>query len=168
MSLNPSNGIAAKINLGKTIFPNLAYHGRNPDVYFGEDRFVKSKLMEIDWQCASELSIAGIEANCDFEIFRKDREVPTKIFGSLYDWSFRRAWYYWSAIGPGIPPAYAMELHKTHGTQVRVAGHCGCPSPLEWYKGFAVGDYHIDTQEGLIALADTIRKIIEDAKNGMD
>ncbi|HWY36162.1 MAG TPA: hypothetical protein VNX68_16070 [Nitrosopumilaceae archaeon] len=169
MSLNPSNAIAARTNPGKTMFPNLAYGGRNPDAYFGKDRYLESKLKEIDWQCASELSLAEIQAICDFETFRtisngQYREVPTKILGSLHNWTFRRAWYYWAAEGPGIPPQYAMELHKTHGTQVRVAGHCGCPSPIEWYKGFAVGDYHVDTQEGLIALADTIRRIIADAK----
>ena len=120
------------------------------------------------------MSLAGIEANCDFESFRQVsggsqfREVPTKIIGSLHRWTFRRAWYYWTAEGPGIPPSYANELYKTHGTQVRVDGDCGCPSPLKIFKGFAVGDYHVDTQEGLIALADTIRKIIEEAKHGMN
>jgi adenosyl cobinamide kinase/adenosyl cobinamide phosphate guanylyltransferase len=40
-----------------------------------------------------------------------------------------------------------------------VDGHCGCPSPREWHHGFAVGLYHVDTQEALNALADTIRRV---------
>jgi hypothetical protein len=79
--------------------------------------------------------------------------------GALSLWHFTRAWYYWSAEGPGIPCDIAEKLHATHGKQVRVAGHCGCPSPSEWFKGFAVGSYHIDTPEGLKALADVIRSI---------
>ena len=35
------------------------------------------------------------------------------------------------------------------------------PSPLEWFKGLAVGSYHVDSPEGLKALADTIKKIVE-------
>ncbi len=90
-------------------------------------------------------------------------EVPTNVIGYLdpSGWGFTRAWTYWVCKGPGIPPDIAEELHKTHGNYVRVAGHCGCPSPLEWYKGFAVGSYHVDTLEGLKALADTIKAIIQ-------
>lgn len=88
-------------------------------------------------------------------------EVKTSITGFLYGWKFERAWYYWTATGPGIPPDAAMKLHETHGKDVRVAGHCGCPSPLEWYKGMAVPNYHIDTPDGLKALADLIRSICQ-------
>lgn len=91
----------------------------------------------------------------------KSGEVKTTIKGFLYGWEFERAWYYWCAKGPGIPPDAAMRLHEKFGNDVRVAGHCGCPSPLEWYKGMAVPDYHIDTQMGLNALAALIRSIVE-------
>jgi len=46
---------------------------------------------------------------------------------------------------------------------VRVAGHCS-PSPLEWFHGFAVGNYHVDTFTGLKALADIIRLVEKEAK----
>ena len=112
-----------------------------------------------------ELVDAGIDVYKS-EMFRKKGEVPTSVIGTLdpSGWGFERAWTYWVADGPGIPPEIAEELHKTHGQVVRVSGHCGCPSPLEWYKGFAVGNYHIDTQEGLKVLADVIKKILEDNK----
>ena len=91
-------------------------------------------------------------------------EVPTKIIGFIdpSGWGFERAWTYWVCKGPGIPPDIAEELHADFGQVVRVSGHCGCPSPLEWYKGFAVGSYHVDTPDGLKALADVIRKIIKE------
>ena len=84
-------------------------------------------------------------------------EVKTSVRGSLHGWQFERGWYYWMAKGPGIDVDTAEELHATHGQEVRVAGHCGCPSPREWYKGLACGSYHIDTPDGLKALADTIK-----------
>lgn len=88
-------------------------------------------------------------------------EVKTSVRGVLHGWQFERAWYYWTAKGPGIEVEAAEALHATHGKVVRVAGHCGCPSPREWYKGLAVGSYHIDTPEGLKALADTIKGLVE-------
>jgi hypothetical protein len=59
----------------------------------------------------------------------------------------------------------AERLHATHGTQVRVDGHCGCPSPREWFKGFGVGHYHVDTPAGLKALADAIRSVYDASKD---
>lgn len=110
-----------------------------------------------DAQCAAELEAAGIEV---LRIpIRSNGEVKTNVLGGLNSWSFRRAWYYWVAEGPGIPPDIAEELHAEHGKAVRVDGHCGCPSPTEWFKGFAVGRYHVDTQDGLNALAAVIRRI---------
>jgi hypothetical protein len=112
-----------------------------------------------DSQCIEELAIAGIPFVRMPECWRETREVPTVIIGELQNWGFRRAWRYWVAEGPGIPPEQATELHELCGTECRVDGHCGCPSPLEWFHGFAVGCYHVDTQEALTALADTIRRI---------
>lgn len=88
------------------------------------------------------------------------REVSTKIIGVCESWSFKRAWYYWVAKGPGIPLQLAEEFHQKWGKEVRVDGHCECPSPLEWFKGFAVDHYHIDTQEGLKAFADLLKSIV--------
>lgn len=96
------------------------------------------------------------------EMFRKTSgEVKTSVRGTLHNWVFERAWYYWVAKGPGIDVDTAEKLHATHGQTVRVAGHCGCPSPREWFKGFAVGSYHVDDSEGLKALADVIKSIFE-------
>lgn len=88
-------------------------------------------------------------------------EVKTSVRGTLHGWTFERAWYYWRAKGPGIEFSVATAMHETHGKDLRVAGHCGCPSPLEWYKGLAVGDYHVDTAEALKVLADGIKSIVE-------
>lgn len=119
-------------------------------------------MSDKDNEIAAELEAAGIEVN-KYEIFRDRGEVKTAVMGSLHGWGFTRAWYYWIADGPGIPPVYANELHEKHGNDVRVDGHCGCPSPKEWFKGFAVGRYHVDTQEGLNALADTIRRVVAES-----
>lgn len=111
-----------------------------------------------DEQCAAELGAAGIEVvRLPFE---SKGEVKTNVLGDLSPWGFRRAWYYWVAEGPGIPPDIAEELHAEHGKAVRVDGHCMCPSPTEWFKGFGVSMYHVDTQDGLNALAEVIRRIL--------
>lgn len=85
------------------------------------------------------------------------REVPATIKGQLGSWTFERAWYYWVARGNHIPFEVADKLHNLHGKDVRVAGHAGAPSPREWYDGVCkepgVPNYHVDTQEGLAALA---------------
>jgi hypothetical protein len=118
-----------------------------------------------DEEIAKELEIAGIEVTRMSEVWRNHHpEMRTIIIGELGPWTFQRAWYYWVATGPGIPPQYADKLHEKFGTQVRVDGHCMCPSPLEWFKGFAVGHYHVDTQEGLNALAETIRSVVKESE----
>jgi len=127
---------------------NLARRDPTPEV-----------IEEVTAICRAELEAAGIAVS-EYDIFAKHGEVPSKAVGGLASWGFQRAWYYWIAEGPGIPPDIAEKLHATHGKDVRVDGHCGCPSPLEWHKGFAVGRYHVDTQEGLNALAATIREVI--------
>lgn len=121
----------------------------------------------VDDAIAAELEAAGIEVHrSDFLKDISRSEVKTSIVGSLHGWHFKRAWVYWTAAGPGLPLEYATPLHTAHGKTVRVAGHCGCPSPLEWYKGFAVGDYHIDDAAGLKALADALKQCASDALVG--
>ncbi len=139
MSLFPSNAKPG-------VFPNMA--GRK----------------DCDEILRQELEAAGIPP-LD-RIIPGRGEVPARIFGGIdpLGWSFNRAWYYWVAKGPGIPPAYATELHRRHGKDVRVDGHCACPSPLEWHKGFAVGMYHVDTPAGLKALADVIKNVYRQAQ----
>jgi hypothetical protein len=147
---NPSNNGVAE----GTRFPN--YAGRN----------------DVDELLIKELADAGI-GFISMEMFREQSgEVKTAIRGELkidpgmprLVWGFTRLWYYWSAdgYGAGIPPEYAEKLHATHGQVVRVAGHgCG-PSPGEWNRGFAVDNYHVDTAEGLKALATTIKQVHAD------
>lgn len=143
--LNPSGP-------GKAGFPNLARAESDRDAC--RDECVKQQL--------DELSAAGIPAT----IFNGDNgEVAGDVRGFLGFWSFERRWYYWSAKGAGLPVEVAERLHETHGTVCRVAGHCGCPHPREWYKGFGVGDYHIDTPDGLEALADAIRSVYDPDKD---
>ena len=108
-----------------------------------------------------ELKEAGIEI---IELgFPVRQEVPTSIIGILNGWTFKRAWYYWVArAGDGtiLPFEIADRLHEQHGQEVRVSGHCCCPAPREWYSKpwyFGVPLYHVDSQEGLNALAEAIR-----------
>lgn len=142
--LNPSNRNAG--------FPNLAREENPP----------QEVIDEVSETCKSELLTAGINVS-RFPFPRG--EVPSHVIGSLSGWNFSRNWYYWVAQGPGIPPDIAERLHATHSTAVRVEGHCGCPSPLEWRKGFAIGSYHVDSPEGLKALADTLRSIYDPDKD---
>ncbi len=152
MSLNPSNMIAAPTNPGKTLFPNLARHKKNHDNW-------ENVCKMVDQVVYAELKEADIPIIGPHEFLRHNREVPTAYMGELAMWGFRRAWYYWTAEGPGIPADKAEEFHKDWGTQCRVEGHCGCPSPLEWRHGFAIGSYHIDTQEGLNAFVKLLKPI---------
>lgn len=109
----------------------------------------------------SELEAAGIEV-MQLDLLRKySAEVKSSVRGNLYGWTFERAWYYWRCSGPGIDVVAAEKLHAQHGKTVRVDGHCGCPSPREWFKGLACGNYHVDDADGLKALADTIRAIVD-------
>jgi hypothetical protein len=143
--VNPSNRNAG--------LPNLA-RSRNPS---------SDTVAEVTAIAKAELEAAGI----DVTILRITPcgEVPSQAFGGLSMWGFRRAWYYWIATGPGLPVEVAEKLHAAHGTQVRVDGHCGCPSPREWFKGFGVGCYHVDSQEGLKALANAIRSVYDASKD---
>jgi hypothetical protein len=112
----------------------------------------------------AELHSAGIPIE-RLPLWMRDpnREVKTTIVGSLHGWVFTRAWRYWVCTGPGIPCYEAMMLHEVFGEEVRVDGHCGCPSPLEQFKGLGVGHYHVDTIRGLKALADAIRQVVASA-----
>ena len=119
----------------------------------------------VDDAIAIELKTAGITVEYMPEITRRQHaEMRTIVIGDLHGWTFERAWYYWICSGPGIEVEAAEKLHATHGQSVRVAGHCGCPSPREWYEGLACGLYHVDNQEGLNALAATIRELVAKAK----
>lgn len=147
MSLNPSNMMSEKLT-GREPFPNMAGVGR-------------TEPERVDAVLSAELTAAGIPIERFPECMRESsgHEPRSVIHGNLFGWFFTRAWYYWIAKGPGIPLDDAMELHEAHGTSVRVDGHCGCSSPLDHFDGFACGSYHVDNQEGLNALAETIRRV---------
>ena len=105
----------------------------------------------------AELAAAGIRVVVSEH---SKGEVPYNLTGVLHGWTFHRAWYYWvckTAVLP-LPMAAAMVLHEAHGKVVRVDGSCVCPAPdKHWgWNGFA-GSYHVDSVEGLRALADAIR-----------
>lgn len=133
-------------------FPNRARHEYDP---------------ETDKILAAELDAAGIthkpEEESTIRLITKRSEVETGIMGFWNGWKFERAWTYWVCTGPGIPLKEAELLHAKFGKVVRVDGHCGCPSPREWFHGLGCGHYHVDTQEGLNALAATIKGIVESA-----
>jgi hypothetical protein len=133
-----------------TGFPNLACRDQG-----------EAMVNAVTSTCRAELEAAGIPTHTFGTLLGKS-EVPSKCIGTLSGWSFKRAWYYWVAEGPGLPPEAAERLHGTHGRQVRVEGHCGYPSPLEWAHGFAIGSYHVDTPDGLKALADALASIWDD------
>ena len=116
---------------------------------------------DVDYELTRELKKAGIEVTPLPESMRESMgEVKTIIMGSLHKWCFKRAWHYWTCEGPGIPVDDAEELHSVHGRVVRVDGHCGCPSPRHQFHGLACGSYHVDSQEGLNALANTIKMLV--------
>ena len=134
-----------------------------------------------DLHILKELSEAGIEV---VEGKRTRSEVPYTLTGRLADWNFSRAWYYWMAHaedGKGLPLEVATELHErkypisgereheTYGQVIRVAGHCGCPPPKDWLNSDGkIDSYHVDSQEGLNALAGAIRTLHNMASSGTD
>lgn len=124
---------------------------------------------DVDNELAEELTLAGITVEKLPELMRdKMGEVKSIVIGTLHGWDFKRFWYYWVCNGPGIEVETAEKLHEQHGSVVRTAGMAGGVSPREWFGGFACGHYHVDTQEGLNALAATIRSVAEakGPKNG--
>jgi len=121
---------------------------------------------DVDIPLEEELELAGIHVEHLPEGCRDTMgEVKSIVIGSLHGWTFTRNWYYWVCKGPGIPVDVAMKLHERYGSVVRVDGHCGCPSPLERFKGLGTGAYHVDSLRGLKALADTIREVVKAAED---
>jgi hypothetical protein len=171
MSLVISGTGISPSNAQPKVFPNLARLNRE-EVGSGDYSAI---FKEVDDAVTAELTAAGlplsnmargegIVAMPDCFRFRECgngyyKEVPTVIYGFWHHWKFERAWYYYRAEGAGIPPDIAEEFHKTWGRQVRVNGHCGCPSPLEQNEGFAIGSYHIDTPEGMAAFVRLLNSI---------
>jgi hypothetical protein len=146
---------AAPMDHTITQFTNLARHQgdhNDPRVY-----------APVDEQVKREIDAAGLDYH-DFFKFNRGRqsEVPTMYLGHSCGWGFKRAWRYWVAEGPGIPPDKADEFHARWGRVVRVLGDGPGRSPRELCHGFAVGSYHIDTQEGLNAFVVLLKSIYVD------
>jgi hypothetical protein len=51
-------------------------------------------------------------------------------------------------------------LNDEYGRQVRANGFAGGMNPWRRFEGLGVGLYHVDTQEGLKALADAIKLVV--------
>ncbi len=87
-----------------------------------------------DIWAAAELTAAGIA----IEVVTPYGEPNTRVSGKLGAITFRRAWRYWVADGP-VPLDVARRLYAdpVGATDVRVAGHCGCPAPeaahIDWH-----------------------------------
>lgn len=125
------------------------------------------KHEDTDQVLTDELKAAGIKV-CKFPQSYNPGEVKTLIYGSLHDWIFTRNWYYWVCKGPGIDIVVATKLHSEFGKTVRVNGDCGCPSPLEMFKGLGCGNYHVDDQPGLNALAKAIDWSVKTARERIE
>lgn len=116
-------------------------------------------------QAMKEMEEAGLKTTMQFEGYQETNECKLRITGSLGPWIFTRSWYYWVAKGPGINIEQAIQLNEKYRTVVRADGYAdGIEDLWEHCKGFAVGTYHIDTQEGLNAFAELLRKIMKNAK----
>lgn len=118
-----------------------------------------------DQQAKKELEEAGIEIFVQPEFFANNNECKLRTVGTLGPWLFTRRWYYWAAEGPGINIEQAVEFNNRCGKIVRAGGDSGGIEDLyQRYDGFAVGTYHIDTQDGLNEFARLLRNIMAEAK----
>ena len=84
---------------------------------------------EFNAKVKAELKTAGIPA---VKVGLIDNEVKTYYIGILNGFVFTRAWTYWVVKGY-MPLEYAEYLYRYHkDLNIRVAGHCGNPSPSEF------------------------------------
>lgn len=90
-------------------------------------------ITDADRQIGYELTFSGIPIVDATAKEAKHSEVPFTDAGQLGGFRFLRGWVYWSVTG-NLPLEVAEMLYAdTVGrTDVRVAGHCGCPPPAEW------------------------------------
>ena len=114
-----------------------------------------------DSEVRKELDDAGIPAQNTPEFMRGKtgtKEVNTIVVGDYLGWWFERGWAYWIATGPGIPYDLAKSLNDRHGDTVRIDGYSG-GRDVDELLGFGIGLYHIDTEEGLKALKETLDEV---------
>lgn len=93
---------------------------------------------EPDSLILDELRRVGIPA---YPVPRVGGEVAFGWIGLLHKIEFTRAWYYWIACGR-VPLRIANRLYSQHVTRtdVRIAGHCGCPPPEPPWLEFRTAD----------------------------
>lgn len=103
-------------------------------------------------ECAAELAAANIPAVSMPQYTAKFSEVKSEFVGRLNGWFFVRAWYYWIARTKSNPIS-ADVANRIH-FDCRVNGDCG-RRPAE----SDVEIFHVDTLDGLIALAKAINKL---------
>jgi hypothetical protein len=123
---------------------------------------------EVPWQV---MGVLGAQAfMSDLAKYPEEGSIRKCMKASVMDddvasFRFRRAWYYWMVSGY-VPLNVAMEMYAdpVGKKDIRVDGHCGCPSPDE-YQGrpliagqHCINSYHIDSQEGLNLFAATLKK----------
>lgn len=86
---------------------------------------------DADKKVKEELQTAGVPV---IRLGLMDSEVKTHYIGILNGFVFVRAWYYWVVRGY-MPLEYAQYLYTNYkDLNIRVAGHCGNPTPEEWAK----------------------------------
>ena len=86
---------------------------------------------DADKKVKEELQIAGIPV---VRVGLINNEVKTYYIGILNGFVFIRAWRYWVVKG-NMPLENAQYLYDNYkDLNIRVAGHCGNPSPDEWAK----------------------------------
>lgn len=90
-------------------------------------------------------------------------ECRARLIGlvNVAGWTFTREHNYWRAQGPGLPYAYAVQLHQRYGHVVRLDGDASGKDPAE-LNGFGATLYHVDTPAGLAALAAALRQVAAD------
>ena len=86
-------------------------------------------IEHLDKILRSELTRCGIVAREHIE--ESGGEVNTHVYGDLSGFTFTRAWTYWMVTGP-LPLDVAVTLYDNPvgRDDIRVNGHCGCPSPI--------------------------------------
>lgn len=118
-----------------------------------------STTAHTDAYIEDELAEANIPA---FRSKASKGEVPASLRGEHGPYRFERVWYYWVVHGP-VPVELAWEMYEDPRGRydVRIAGHCGCPEPVDpWIRkrkaGDVVDEYHIDSQDGLNLFAEKV------------
>ncbi|MFZ1258491.1 MAG: hypothetical protein WAQ25_03410 [Candidatus Saccharimonas sp.] len=113
---------------------------------------------DADRQIGYELRLADIPIVDATAEEAKYSEVPFTLAGQLGEFRFLRCWYYWEVTGK-LPLHVANLLYADSigKRDVRVAGHCGRPSPEKWAVPLLADDSCVlpenwgNTQTGLSA-----------------